>query len=218
MLIAVAGLKGGTGKTTISVSLAAAAMERERSVLLVDADPRGDARTWASFAGPYAPPSFSLPRTATTTDLRAIALGIGMCVVDCPSNDPARLSTILEASDFCVVPCPPSPLDVWSIGSTFDRIRRARACNPTLGAAILINRGNSSTTLGRTIGDQLAHSGFPVLRAGVRQRVALVEALGAGMSVTRALPDSHAAAEIESVLDEVRALASLRDAAAHPVQ
>jgi chromosome partitioning protein len=193
-------------------------MERERSALLIDADPRGDARTWASFAGEYAPPSFSLPSTATTNDLRAIALGIDVCIVDCPANDGARLSAVLEASDFCVVPCGPSPLDVWSIGSTFDRIRAARARNPVLGAAILINRGNASTTLGRTVGDQLAHSGFPVLRGGIRQRVALVEALGAGISVTRALPDSHAAAEVEGVLDEVVALTSLRDAAAHPVQ
>jgi chromosome partitioning protein len=218
VLLAIAGLKGGTGKTTLAVSLAAAAHERGRSVMLVDADPRGDARTWSSYALGHGPPGLALPLGASSNDLRAIALGLDLCVVDCPGGDAARLATVLDAADFCLVPCGPSALDVWPLGATFEEIRQARAHNPSLGAAVVINRCNPSTTLGKTVGTQLAGHGFPLMGTTVRQRVALVEAVGAGLSVTRAVPDSHAAAEVESLLDEVEHLTPMRAAAAHPVQ
>ena len=87
-----------------------------------------------------------------------------------------------------------------------------------LGAAVVINRCNPSTTLGKTVGSQLAGHGFPLMGTTIRQRVALVEAVGAGLSVTRAVPESHAAAEVESLLDEVESLSPMHASAAHPLQ
>lgn len=218
VILAIAGLKGGTGKTTLAISLAAAAHERGRSVMLVDADPRGDARTWSSFALGHGPPGVALPLGASSGDLRALALGLDLCVIDCPGGDAARLATVLDAADFCLVPCGPSALDVWPLGMTFEEIRQARGHNPCLGAAVVVTRCNTSTTLGKTVGSQLAGHGFPLMGTTIHQRVAFVEAVGAGLSVTRAIPESHAAAEVDSLLDEVEMLTPRRDVDAHPLQ
>ena len=45
-IIAVGNLKGGTGKSTIAVNLACRLAEKQRSVLLIDADPQGTAAAW----------------------------------------------------------------------------------------------------------------------------------------------------------------------------
>ncbi len=46
MIVLVGGEKGGTGKTTLAINLAALRAIRGRDVLLVDTDPQGSASGW----------------------------------------------------------------------------------------------------------------------------------------------------------------------------
>ena len=55
MIIAVVNQKGGAGKTTIALNLAAALAAEGRRVLLIDADPQQTAQDWAAVR-PTPPP------------------------------------------------------------------------------------------------------------------------------------------------------------------
>ena len=111
-VIAVVNQKGGAGKTTTTMNLAAVAAEGSR-VLVVDVDPQQSATWWATTAGDALPFDF-----ADETDpgfLSAIrSLPYEFVFVDTPGSlsDTAVLSTVLDAADFVVVPTEPEALCV----------------------------------------------------------------------------------------------------------
>ena len=67
-IIAIVGNKGGAGKTTLCVNLAAG-ISREHSIVVIDADPQGSSLQWRAIAGdnvsfPVYAPTFSLREQA----------------------------------------------------------------------------------------------------------------------------------------------------------
>ena len=121
-IVAVAGQKGGTGKTTTAMSLAAVLAEQSR-VLLVDTDPQESATWWSRRAGERLP--FDVvpdPKARRLEGLRALEHDV--VVVDTPGSlhDHQVLATVLRVAAFAVLPAQPTALALVPLVETARRV------------------------------------------------------------------------------------------------
>jgi chromosome partitioning protein len=210
MIVAFAGQKGGSGKTTTAVAVAAEWQRRGKRVLLVDTDPQCSSRTWgevATEAGHDSPTVVAMGAGLHKSDqLPTLSGAYDVTVVDCPPRHGEIQRAVLMVAELVVLPCGPSGVDAWALGATLDLITEARTLRPSLRAAVLITRKLSRTVLGSGAREALLPSGLPVLQAELGYRMTYQEALTAGLGVTAYAEKSQAADEVRALVDELTEL------------
>ncbi len=208
--IAIAGQKGGVGKTTISATLATEWVARGSSVLLVDADPQASARTWGDVcaeAGHDGPTIVAMgPGLHRPDQLPAMKKGFDFVIIDCPPANGQVQRAALMVSDLVLLPCSPSPMDLWSLSRSIEMIEEAQIVRPELEAAVVITQKDARTALGDQIRKSLAETGLPILRTEIHNRIAYAEAMIIGMGVTTYAAKSKAAKEAKRLANEVEKL------------
>ena len=113
-IIAIVGNKGGAGKTTLSVNLAAG-ISNQSSIAVIDADPQGSSLQWRAIAGdnvhfPVYAPTFSLKQQAESYSSKN-----DFVLIDCPPSVKSPQSvSVLEFADIAMIPVQPSPMDLWA--------------------------------------------------------------------------------------------------------
>lgn len=112
-IVALVGQKGGIGKTTTTMNMAAM-LTRHGRVLVVDTDPQGSSTWWGERVGEDKLPfDFAADQDpALLAQLRK--LGHDYVIVDTPGNlqDQEVLQAVLDQADFAIVPMNPEPLTV----------------------------------------------------------------------------------------------------------
>jgi len=198
MIIGVLNQKGGVGKTTIAVNLAATFAKEGLRVLLVDADPQGSALAWSSARD--AEPLFPVIGMAKPTlhrDLPEVAKNYDVVLIDGAPRVNELGRAAIMASDLVLIPVQPSPYDVWAATETVQLIREAQTFRPDIKSAFVINRKITNTAIGRDVTAALAQfEDVPVLDASLTQRVIYAESAGQGLAVIEVNESSEGAREI----------------------
>jgi chromosome partitioning protein len=204
MIIGVLNQKGGVGKTTIAVNIAASLAHTGARVLLIDADPQGSALDWA--AARADDPLFSVvgfPRPSIHKELNSLGQGYDHVIIDGPPRVTDLVRSAIMASDIILIPVQPSPYDIWAADEVVKLVEEARIYKETLKSCFVINRKIANTAIGRDVGESLKEYPIPALNATVTQRVVFAEASAQGKAVFEVDADSAATHEIEAVKDEL---------------
>lgn len=204
-VIGVLNQKGGVGKTTLAVSLAACFAHKGARVLFIDADPQGSALDWA--AAREDAPLFSvvgLPRASVHKEIERLGEGYDLIIIDGPPRVTDLARSAIMASDLVLIPVQPSPYDVWAANEVVKLIKEASVYNDLLKSAFVVNRKIANTAIGRDVGDALASYDLPVLTSAITQRVIFAEAAAQGKAVFELDPNGPATAEINQLANEIR--------------
>lgn len=181
-ILAVVNGKGGVGKTTTAVNLAAILAENS-SVLLVDADPQGSASWWvARSEGKMA---FDLSQENDAQILKNLHQtdNYEIIVVDTPpALRSEALQTVIGVADYLVLPTPPAPMDLTAL---IDTVKTA--VKPLQVRHRVLLTKVDSRSLNETLEAQntLLELGIPAYHAFVRNYKAHERSVLDGMAITQ---------------------------------
>lgn len=203
-IYAVVNQKGGVGKTTLAVNIAAG-LARRASSILVDADPQGSAVQWARSANAL---PIEVIRAADDLEqmLADLKYRYSYIVLDCPPSVEAseRLDAVLGAAHVVIIPVLPSPADLWSSVHMARLIERARLGNNSLKARMLLNQAEPRNAMARSMRQALAELEIPAFEHGIGRRAIYRSAALEGVSVYQLGKRAAAAAqEIDALIEEV---------------
>jgi chromosome partitioning protein len=205
-IIAVAGRKGGVGKSTIAGNLAAEFVRMGRSVIALDADPQHSLATWAEQGEGVL--SRCVERVADVKTLRAGAKAaekhVDLVVIDTPPGMPDVTYQAALAADLMLLPCGPSPLDLFALREALSLSLKARAERRAKKPRIRFvpSKVQMSSNLSRGLATSLQGMGKKVLPA-IGQRVVVAEAVAGGLTVSEFAANSPAHEEFRALAKAV---------------
>lgn len=117
--------EGGSGKSTLCISLAVAAQERGLSVCILEMDRQATISDWLDHRTAEGPEVAQIDATqieGVMAQLRDSAYDY--VFIDTPGVDSAGTLSAIRAADLCIIPCRPTPADLRAFKPTLAAIYR----------------------------------------------------------------------------------------------
>jgi chromosome partitioning protein len=207
-VIAVAGRKGGIGKSTIVGNLAAEFSAMDLTVIVLDADPQHSLVAWAEQGQGLLSRCVQKVERGTAAELRAKVTAAqqtaDIVLIDTPPGLPDIAYQAMLLADLVLLPCGPSPLDLFPMKEALAMALKARAERRSKKPRIRLvpSKVLKNTHLGRDLANSLEELGKKVL-PGIGQRIVVAEAVTSGLTVREHAPSSPACEEFEELAKSV---------------
>lgn len=211
MIVLIGGEKGGTGKTTLAIHLAANRTSNGRDALLVDTDKQGSASSWCAIRDEEG----RAPRVACIqkfgkglrADIQALAAKYADLVIDAGGRDSVELRAAMTVADVLYIPIQASQFDVWTLDQMNILVEHATAINDRLRAFAVLNRASTNPAVKEADDARSALAEYEHLRPStvvIRDRISFRKAAREGCTVSELTErDVKAIAEIDALCKEV---------------
>ena len=151
MVISIVNEKGGSGKTTLAVNLAARLAEDGDNVLLIDADPQKSTEVFSDMRSQSGlKPLFSnVSRTGVSLgdEIERMNKAFDSIIIDTGGRDSKEMRKAMLKSNLVIIPTIPSQYDVPVLESMLEIYDESRQVNEKLLAFVLVNRASPNPFL-----------------------------------------------------------------------
>jgi chromosome partitioning protein len=203
-IVGLAQTKGGVGKSTLAVQLAAAFSEQGRSSRIVDIDKQGTLTSWAalrhqlSFAAGHdidveQGSGWRLPYIT-----ERLSRDCDLIFIDGGSGQDGDFSAMTKVADLLLIPCQPTGLDLWATKGLLAKNTGLRD-----KALVVLNRMPPRGNAAALIRHEIEKLSWPMARQHIGNRQAFAATMGMGLSVAEVAPSSIAAREIDGLAKEI---------------
>ena len=186
--------KGGSGKSTVAINCAVIAEKAKNKVLIIDMDMQGSALHWYQEREADTPQVIEASADSIESTLEmANEQNFDYVIIDTAGRDEHTVAVAIKLSDFCVIPCRPSSVDMVATPET---VKTARKYD-TPAAIVLtqtLPRGSRPDEAGESL-SQIAD----IAPVWIVSRVSYQDAMMLGLGVSEHSPNGKATAEIKAL-------------------
>ncbi len=205
MIIAIANSKGGVGKSTLAVHLAAWLQEQGHRVTLADCDTQQSSSEWIREAAPEVKAVRLDSPDEILNELPLLNQDADYVIADGPGSQTETSRALLLRADMAIVPCKASMLEVRALAKATDVLRQAqdiRAGKPS--AMIVLSMVGKAYRLTQDMKDAAGALDLPLADNAMILRQIYADAPGQGAVVWKlGSRASEAAHEVDLLFREI---------------
>jgi len=184
MIIVIANTKGGVGKSTIAVHLAAWLHQQGHSVTLADCDMQHSSSDWVKSAAPGVKAVRLASADEILENLPQLKEEAEYLVADGPGSNTEISRTLLLCADLAIVPCKASMLEVLALSQATMALRHARSVRKGKPqATIVLSMVGKNYRLTRDMKEAAAALGLPLAKTALTLKQIYADAPGQGAVV-----------------------------------
>ncbi len=207
-VIAIANTKGGVGKSTLAVNLAAQAAGAGATVLIVDADPQSSSLQFLEVRDDDRPAiqGVQITKPILHRQLPKLSEPFDLVFIDVGGRDAPVFRSALVASDTILVPMVPAAFDTWASADVFAVIDELTTANEDLRTLVVLNQVTRTVVAREALEHLVKYLGehnAALLDTQIFNRTAWARSVGEGLSVSEWQPRSAAALELHRLSIEL---------------
>lgn len=200
--IAIVSQKGGAGKTTLAIHLAAAATATGKVALLLDTDPQATASRWGQWRGSGEPDVVDCGAPSLLAGKLAAAkkLGAEVVIIDTPPHADLMARQAAKLADLVLIPCRPKAFDLAAVEATAELVKSTGS-----SAFVVFNGGPPRAPViyreatGLIEGDDRSGLGLKVAPVILPERAAYHHSTAEGRTAGELTPGGKADSEIKAL-------------------